>query len=702
MNVPPDEVEKTDVWPRALALVIVFLVIVGGGFGSLAGKLTDQEKNTNASFLPANAEATKALNASKAFLPAEDTPTVVLYERDSGVTPADEQRALADLTAVRKHADWLDGQPTPPVKSRDGKALQLTLPFDGKDNKVFIQNVKDLRQLLDAPGRPAGLKVYVTGLGGISSDLFEVFGSINGTLLLVTGVIVILILLVVYRSPVLWVLPVLGAGLAFTMASGILYLLAKTGTLEVNGQSDGILPVLTFGAATDYALLLIARYREELHRHGSTWDAMKVAWRAALPAILASAATVMLALLCLLFSELNSNKSLGPVGALGVACSAFVMLVFLPGGLLLGRWLFWPRIPHLDGEDPVHEGIWSRLADRLDSHSALFGAGTVVILLVLAIGATGLKSGGLPQDKALTSRPQSVIGLEHQAKHFPAGSGTPVQLIVPTAAVGKATEILGADKDVASVFPFTDGVSTAPLVRGGDVLLVATLAVDANSNEALDVVKRIRSEIDGASKAVLVGGFPAIRLDIHESSKRDNRLIIPIVLLLILIVLAILLRALVAPLVLIVTVILSYAATLGTCAFFFTHVFGFAGSDASFPLFAFVFLVALGVDYNIFLISRVREEVPKHGTHDGMLRGLTVTGGVITSAGVVLAATFAALGTLPLVFLAEIGFAVSFGVILDTFVVRSLLVPAIVLKLGDRMWWPSALARGGAPAEPSP
>jgi RND superfamily putative drug exporter len=692
MKVPPGEVERSPVRPRAITVLLVFVVVVLGAFGPLSGKLSGQEKNTSASFLPANAEATKARDATSAFLPAEDTPTVVLYERAAGVTAADLARAVQDLTLIRKHADWLDGQPTPPVKSRDGQAYEVTLPFDGADSKVFTDNIKELRQLLDRPGRPSGLDVYVTGLGGVSADLFEVFGSINGTLLLVTAGIVILILLVVYRSPILWLLPVVGAGLAFTMASGILYLLARSGVLEVNGQSNGILPVLTFGAATDYALLLIARYREELHLHGSTWEAMKIAWRSAAPAIVASAATVMLSLLCLVFSELHSNQSLGPVGAVGIFCAAVTMLVFLPAALLLGRWLFWPRVPHLDGEDPVHEGRWSRLAGRLESHSATVGAATIVLLAVLAVAATGLKAGGLPQDKALTSRPESVVGLEHQGRHFPAGSGTPVLVIAPAADAESTRRVVAADHSVASVVAFSRGAG--PLVKDGKVLLVATLGVDANSNQALDVVRRLRTEVDAVGKDVLVGGFPGIRLDIHESSVRDNRLIIPIVLVLIMVVLGVLLRALVAPVVLIATVILSYLATLGVCAFFFTHVFGFAGADASFPLFAFVFLVALGVDYNIFLISRVREEAPVHGTHDGMLRGLTVTGGVITSAGVVLAATFAALATLPLVFLAEIGFAVAFGVLLDTLVVRSLLVPAIVLKLGDRIWWPSKLSRG--------
>ncbi len=691
MTAPPTDTapRRTRYWWRGLVVAVVYLAIAGGAFGSLAGKLTDQEKNTNASFLSKTAESTRALNASGAFIDVNNTPTVVLYERDSGITEADEARAVEDLTKVRA-TTWLDGQPSPPIVSKDGKALQVFLPFDGKDSKVFINNIKALRAELARPGKPAGLRTYVTGLGGTSADLFDVFNSLDGTLLVSTGAIVILILLVVYRSPVLWLLPVIGAGISYSMASGILYLLAKNGVLTVNGQSTGILTVLTFGAATDYALLLTSRYREELHRHESTWQALKVAWLGAAPAILASAATVILSLLCLLFSELEGNKGLGPVTAIGIACAALTMLVFLPAMLLLGRWLFWPRIPRLDGQDPVHEGVWKNLAERVAAHSTAFGAGTLVLLLLLAVGLTGLKSGGIPQNKSLTSRPESVIGQEHLAKHFPAGAGTPVDIVGPASEQAALLAAIAKVPGVDSVVPFT-GDGTAPLVREGQVLLEATLGVDSESSAARDVVTALRSAVDPVSKDALVGGFSAIVLDIHDASKRDNKVIIPIVLVLITLVLAVLLRALVAPLILIGTVVLSYGAALGACAFVFNNVFDFPGADASFPLFAFVFLVALGVDYNIFLMSRVREEAPEHGTRAAMLRGLTVTGGVITSAGVVLAATFTVLATLPLIFLAEIGFAVAFGVLLDTFVVRSLLVPAIVIKLGDRIWWPATL-----------
>ena len=693
---PPDPGQaRSRTWWRALAGSLLFIVVFGGAFGPLSGKLTDQEKNTNASFLSKTAESTRTLNESKAFVPENNVPTVVLYERRTGTTQADLARVVEDLTLIRSQKQWLDGEVSPPIPAKDGKAIEVIASFDGQDSKAFVKNVKALREALKRPGKPAGLDVYVTGLGGTQADLVEVFQSINGTLLLVTFGIVIVILLAVYRSPVLWLLPVIGSAMAYTIATGILYLLAKSGAIVVNGQSTGILPVLTFGAATDYALLLIARYREELHRHARTWDAMKVAWRAAAPAIVASGATVILSLLCLLFSELEGNKGLGRVGAIGVACAVFVQLVLLPAMLLLGRWLFWPRIPHLDGEDPVHDGLWARIASSVGKRTTAFGAVTVVALVLLSLGIGELKSGGIPQDKALTSRPESVVGQERLSEHFPSGSGTPVDIVVPAGAAQQAVQIAQRTPDIAAVVPFTGSTvgNAAPLVRDGKVLLEATLSIDSTSSQAREVVKKLRHDLDAASKDAVVGGFSGIELDIHDASTRDNRVIIPTVLVLIVLVLAVLLRALLAPLLLIATVALSYLATLGTCALVFNHVFGYSGADASFPLFAFVFLVALGVDYNIFLMSRVREEAPEHGTRTAMLRGLTVTGGVITSAGVVLAATFAALGTLPLVFLAEIGFAVAFGVLLDTIVVRSLLVPALVLTVGDRVWWPSKLAR---------
>jgi RND superfamily putative drug exporter len=437
-------------------------------------------------------------------------------------------------------------------------------------------------------------------------------------------------------------------------------------------------------------LLLVARYREELHRHQRPWDAMKVAWRSAAPAVVASAATVILALLCMLVSELEGNKGLGPVAAIGVASAVLTQLVLLPAMLLAGRWLFWPRIPHRDGQDPVHEGFWATLATRLTSRPLQYSVATVLALVVLALGTLGLQADGLSQSEQLTTRPSSVVGQEHLARHFSAGTGTPVDIVGPAGKVDDIVQTARTVPGVALALPYAgDAVFNGPAkVVTGQVLVEATLSVPGDSTEAERVVQRLRAQLDTVSKDVLVGGFTAINSDIIDASKRDNRVIIPLVLVLITGVLALLLRSVAAPVLLIATVVLSFTATLGACAIAFNHLFDFPGADPSFPLFAFVFLVGLGVDYNIFLMTRVREEARTHPTGEAMQRGLTVTGGVITSAGIVLAATFAVLATLPIVSFAQVGFAVAFGVVLDTFVVRSVLVPALTLLLGDRVWWP--------------
>ena len=693
---PPGVFARHRIGLRALLVILVWFLGVGAVLAPLAAKLTDVQKNSNADFLPGKAESTKALKLQESFLPKDQVPTVVFYERAGGLTTQDRARAADDLAQIRK-TSWLSGEPSPPVASADGKALQLYLPFDGRDAKVFIADVKAARTMLERPGLPAGLGVYVTGLGGLQADLFEVFNSIDTTLFLATGMVVILLLLLVYRSPVLWLAPLLSVATAYLTAAGSIYLLAKHDILTVNGQSQGILTVLTFGAGTDYALLLIARYREELHRHERPWDAMRSALRGAAPAIIASGTTVILGLLCLLASDLSSNRGLGPVTAIGITAAVVTMLTLLPALLVpFGRRIFWPRVPHLDGQDPVHEGVWARIADVVRRRSLVVSAGTGVVLVTLALLSTTLHASGIPQSKSLTGNAESVVGQEHLARHFPAGSGSPVDVIAPAAQVDAALAVVRATQGIAvAAVATTNGTfEGSPKVVAGKVLIEAVLAVPSDSREASKAVTSLRTHLDEVSKDALVGGFTAIDLDIQDASQRDRLVIIPLVLLVILLVLAILLRSILAPLLLVATVVLSFLATLGVCAVVFPHVFHFAGADSAFPLFAFVFLVALGIDYNIFLMTRVREEALVVGTRTGMLRALTVTGGVITSAGVVLAATFTVLGVLPLVFLGELGFAVAFGVLLDTLIVRSLLVPALTLLIGDRIWWPGPLAKG--------
>ncbi len=692
MITPPSSSRRLPVRLGALLVAAAYMAVVLVGFLGAFLHLQDEQQASNADFLPRAAESTRTLAVQKAFGADGVVPTVVLYERDGALTPADRARSVADLTLIRS-SDWLKGDATPPVPSEDGRALQVVLPMDGTDLDRFIADVGALRESLARPGKPEGLTVYVTGLGGAQADLFDIFTSIDGTLLLTTLSIVIVILLVVYRSPILWVVPLITVGFGYVLAAGVVSHLSRAGVIAVDGQSRGILPVLVFGAGTDYALLLIARYREELHRCPRSIDAMRAALRGAVPAIVASAATVVLGMLCLLASDLSSTAGLGPVAALGVAGAAISTIVLLPALLLLaGRWVFWPRVPHVDGLDPVSTGPWARVAEVVGRRTRRTAVLSGLVLVVLASFAPLLKANGIPQGQIVRTEVESGLGQQALARHYPAGLGTPVEIAVPADQVAAAVALVQGDKGISAVVPV--GPPGAPLVSGGQSLLSATLVDAGDSRAAERTVERLRASLDAVSTDALVGGNTAISLDIERASKRDRMLIIPLVLLVILVVLMFLLRSLIAPLLLVATVVASFVATLGVCALVFNYVFDFPGADAAFPLFAFVFIVALGIDYNIFLMTRVREETVLAGTRIGTLKGLTVTGGVITSAGLVLAATFTALGVLPLVPFAQIGFAVAFGVLLDTLLVRSLLVPALTLMLGERVWWPSRLAKG--------
>lgn len=686
--------------PYAGAIAVLWLLVLAVA-GPLSGKLADVVESSQSAFLPDSAESTLALEVEKALAGADVFPTLVVYERTSGITDADRARVERDAARIARVEGVVAVLPAQPAK--DGQALQVVAAVDGTDVEKLPVIVGEIR---DGTDPKDGLGVWVTGIGGFSADQFEVFSSIDGPLLLATAGVVVLILLLVYRSPVLWLLPLVCAGAAFATSAAVIYGLARADLLTVDAQSQGILTVLVFGAGTDYALLLIARYREELHEFDRPWDAMRVALRGAVPAIVASAATVCLGLLCLLASDLASNRGLGPVAAIGVVSAALTMTTLLPALLLLiGRRAFWPRVPQADHLGLTEHGVWGRISEHVGAHPRRVSLLSAGALLVLAAGATQLQASGIGSSDFFTERNESVVGQEVIERHYDAGSGRPVTVVAPVAQADAVKRVVDADRDVVgSAFATTDPTDPAAPrnERDGLVLLNATLSVSGDGTDAQAVVDRLRDEVDEVSRDVLVGGSTAINLDLQRASQRDNRVIIPLVLLVILVVLALLLRAVVAPLMLIGTVVLSYAATLGVCAIVFNEVFGFAGADSSFPLFAFVFLVALGIDYNIFLMSRVREETVETGsTRAGTLKGLAVTGGVITSAGVVLAATFGVLGVLPLVPLAQLGFAVAFGVLLDTIVVRSLLVPALTLQLDRRTWWPSALSRAGESA-PAP
>jgi len=497
--------------------------------------------------------------------------------------------------------------------------------------------------------------------------------------------VVALILIVVYRSPILWILPLFSAGMALTLAGTVIYYLAKNGVITLDGQSQGILSVLVLGAATDYALLLIARYREELHLNESRFVAMRKAWRGVVEPIVASGSTVTLGLFVLLLSQLTNNRGLGPVGAIGVISAMFTILTLLPALLVLfGRWIFWPKRPTFDSADEKLSGIWSKVAQATSRNPRKYWVSAAVALVIMAAFAGTLKANGLSTAQSFTAKADSVVGQTELLKHFPGGQGEPTQIFTKaefaSAQIAKLKTVSGVS-DVAAAGAPVDGI----------VLLNATLDSSADSAKAVDLIPAIRAAAHSVDPTSLVGGTSAVYYDTHQATKRDQKVIIPIILLLIAIILGLLLRSIVAAGILLATVILSFAATLGVCSLVFHHLFHFAGEDSSFPLFAFVFLVALGIDYNIFLMTRVREESIRLGTRAGTTKAVTVTGGVITSAGIVLAATFTVLGILPLVFLAELGFAVSFGVLLDTLVVRSILVPALVHVLGPKIWWPSKL-----------
>jgi RND superfamily putative drug exporter len=687
------------------ALVVVAWLGFGAWAGPLSGKLSEVSKNDNAAFLPSDAEATRAQQLAAEFSDRATVPAVVVYERASGITPADTARVAADARAIAEIEGVVAPLP-PPVPSDDGQAIEIIVPIDstatGGESGEVDAVVERLREV--AASRD-GLSAHVTGPAGLLADLIAVFRTIDGPLLLVTAAVVVVILLVVYRSPVLWLIPIISAGIAYSGAGAAVYYLAREGVIDLNGQAQGILTVLVFGAGTDYALLLIARYREELHRHERPARAMAVALRGAAPAIIASAGTVIASLLCLLLSGLNSNRALGPVSAVGIGVTLVVMLTLLPALLVLGgRWAFWPLIPR--SGTPVPEGrVWGRVAGLIGRRARVTWIATTVALLALGLGLTRLDTSGLSQTDAFTSRPDSVVGQEVLSRHYSAGIGSPALVFARADAAGEVVAAARAVPGVTDVrlvpaSPAAAGDPTTPVdpkIVNDRVQIQATLSDPADSSAAEDTVSRLREAVHPVSGAdALVGGFSAVNLDTRIASDRDRNVIIPVVLCVIAVILALLLRTLLAPVLLIATVVLSFAATLGLCALLFTYVFGFTGTDPSFPLFAFVFLVALGIDYNIFLMSRVREEAVRHGTRQGVLRGLIVTGGVITSAGVVLAATFSALAVLPLVVLVELGVAVAVGVLLDTVVVRSLLVPALAHDIGRRIWWPSRLSRRDA------
>ena len=706
-------------WLRVVlpaVLILVWLTLAGVG-GPFFGRVSEVSSNDQASYLPASADATQVADLQAKFSGSDSVPAIVVYARSSGLSKADlaaisdDTKKIADLPGVK-------GDVSPAVTSKDGKAAEVFVPF--ADDSNLDAHVAGLRGHLDS-STPDGVRAYVTGPGGFTADLVAAFGGIDGILLAVALAAVFVILVIVYRSPLLPVLVLATSMFALCVALLVVWWLAKWGVVQLSGQVQGILFILVIGAATDYSLLYVSRYREALRDERSRWSATWAALRGAFGPIVASAGTVIVGLLCLLFSDLNSNKALGPVASIGIVFAFLSAMTLLPSLLLaFGRAAFWPVRPKLGSEHaqvvgPDAHGFWARVAGWIRGAPRIIW---IVCTLALLAGATGvlqLKADGVPQSDLVLGHSDAREGQNVLAEHFPGGSGSPALVVGPKSELQGMADLLLAHDGVSSVSVVAkgspsgsasvtkDGVqpliprspAPEPTVVNDDVMLQATLTHAADSDAAESTVRSLRHDLTRLDDGILVGGVTAVSIDSNDASIHDRNTIIPIVLVVILVILMLLLRAVLAPVLLVLSVVVSFAASLGVSAYVFNGIFRFPGADPAVPLYGFVFLVALGIDYNIFLMTRVREETILHGTRQGILRGLAVTGGVITSAGLVLASTFAALGVIPILFLAQIAFIVAFGVLVDTLIVRSLLVPAVSYDIGRAIWWPSKLGRKG-------
>ncbi|MGV9599666.1 MMPL family transporter [Streptosporangium sandarakinum] len=685
-------------WLVPALLVLVWLA-VGGGLGPFAGRLTEVSTNDQAAFLPQSAESTRVLEIQERFREGETQPLIVVWTADGKAVTSEQSAEATRKLAALRGTEGVAGTPSPAIGSEDGLALQGVVQLSPAVDDSLGEALDRIGSAVEVDG----LQARLAGPAATRADLSDAFAGIDGLLLGVALVTVLVILLAVYRSVLLPFVIIIGAVFALGLACAVVYFLADRDIVRVDGQVQGILFILVIGAATDYALLLTARFREELAATGDRFAAGRVALRRSFEPIVASAATVALGLLALLLSSLTNNRALGPVGAIGIACAALSALTFLPAVLvLLGRAALWPARPR--PADAADRGIWGRVAALVGRHPRRLWIATLLPLVVLALFAPRFNARGVPLDETFVNDAPSVAAQATLSEHFPGGSGQPAVIVAPAGRAAAVAEKARGVEGVSGAEPVSRSGRPGgdPKVVDGRVLVEATLRDAPDGDAAQDTVKRLRAALD-AEDGVMVGGYSAQRYDTTETARSDTLLIVPVVLAIILLILVFLLRSLVTPVLLVVTVALNFLATLGVSTLVFTHILGFTGSDASVPLYGFVFLVALGVDYNIFLMSRVREETARHGAREGVLRGLVTTGGVITSAGVVLAATFAALVVIPLAFLAQLAFIVAFGVLLDTLVVRSLLVPALVRDLGPRAWWPGRLSRAEArQASPEP
>ncbi|MGN8026817.1 MMPL family transporter [Microbacterium sp. 22242] len=696
------------------ALIIVGWLIAASLGGPLFGKVDEVSSNDRTAYLPASADATRVQELQTRFAGSDEIPAIIVATSAEKLTPA-ELTTLADAVKATVDIPGVGDGISPAIPSEDGEAVQAFVPI--RTSAEIADVVTEIRATL-GKAAPPGVRVFVTGPAGFSGDLVAGFAGIDGILLGVALAAVLVILVLVYRSLLLPIVVLATSLFALCVALLLVWWLAKWGVLLLSGQTQGILFILVIGAATDYALLFVSRFREALRHEQDRGRAVLTAWKGSFEPILASGGTVIAGLLCLLLSDLKSNSALGPVAAIGIAFAMLSALTLLPALLMaFGRAAFWPRRPRFDPAAPESAapatGVWARLAGLIRRRSRLIWIATTVVLAIATAGVLQLHASGVPQSDLVLGASQARDGQTALGAHFPGGSGSPVQVVVAKSSLQDAADVLLADKGVDGVSVTAtsapsgtakvtaEGVTASgppgaaapePTVFDGDVLLQGTLTSAADSPAAEDTVRRLRTALHGTG--AIVGGVTATAIDTNDASIHDRALIIPVILVVIMLILMLLLRAILAPVLLIVTTVLSFGAAMGVSALVFDGVFHFPGADPAVPLYGFVFLVALGIDYNIFLMTRVREESRIHGTREGVRRGLAITGGVITSAGLVLAATFAALGVIPILFLAQLAFIVAFGVLLDTFVVRSLLVPALVHDVGRAVWWPSKLSRG--------
>jgi RND superfamily putative drug exporter len=686
---------------RSKWLVLLAWIVAAFALAPLGQKLSDVTDNRTESFLPPNAESTAALRVQeKSFAGGETVGGLIVYRRAGGLQPADRDRIAADAAAAARKLP-LVGKPTDPVVAPGGDVAYFAVALPD-DNDKLAQWGKDLRTAVRS-GTGDGLSVYVTGSLGFNADFEEVFGDIDVKILGVTVLLVLVLLGLIYRSPLVALIPLVVVGFAYSIAQGFVYLYADSGgTVSDNGAT--ILVVLMFGVGTDYCLLLVSRYREELHRYHDKHEAMARALQRAGPAILASGLTVALTMLVLLLATVGSTHSLGPVSAIGVTVAFIAGLTLLPALLTIaGRVGFWPRRglvayrPDWTAEDE-RVGIWRRVGMRVLQRPGLALTVTVGLFSLGALGLIAYKE-DYSVDGFFKKTTESADGFDVLKAALPAGA------LVPTTVLVVSDDGPVSDADVAAVQRTAQSFRGVASVTGGAdrardgsaARLIVIFSDDPFDSAALDRVKALRERLHSTAPSgtrVLVGDGSAVQADFNDAAARDLRVIIPLALLVIFAILAILLESLVAPLLLIVSVVISFVGTLGLSIIVFRFVIGDAGVDNSLPTYAFIFLVALGIDYTIFLMSRVREEARRYGTREGTLRALAATGPVITSAGIILAGTFAVLMTLPVTFIFDLGFMVAIGILLDTFVVRTIMVPALIEVVGDRVWWPSSAAGG--------